>query len=76
MKDKILDTLKELLKYKTYDGNVSEFENIFKYIKSKVNKDLFIKEYVFNGYKNLVISNTLEKELDNKIVEILNRWKN
>ena len=64
MKEKILDTLKELLKYKTYDGNVSEFENIFKYIKSKVNKDLFIKEYVFNGYKNLVVSNTLEKELD------------
>ena len=30
MKEKILVTLKELLKYKTYDGNVSEFEKIFK----------------------------------------------
>ena len=64
MEEKILDTLKDLLKYKTYDGNKDEFENIFKCIKSKVNKDLFIEEYVFNGYKNLVISNTLEKDLD------------
>ena len=64
MKKKILDNLKELLKYKTYDGNVSEFEKIFKYIKSKVNKDLFIKEYEFNSYKSLVISNSLDKNLD------------
>lgn len=64
MEEKILNTLKSLLEYKTYDGNNKEFSRIFEYIKEKINKNLFVKEYVFNGYKNLVISNTLEKNLD------------
>ena len=57
MKTKIINKLKELLKYKTIKGNQEEFNKIFKYIKLTTKESLTIKEYIFNNNKCLVISN-------------------
>ena len=59
----IINITKELLKYKTINGNKSEFEKIFNYIKSIYNNG-FIKEYTFNNKKCLVLSNTEDTNLD------------
>ena len=57
MKTKIINKLKELLKYKTIKGNQEEFNKIFEYIKLTTKESLTIKEYIFNNNKCLVISN-------------------
>lgn len=64
MKEEIIKTLKVLLKYQTVKENKKEFEELFCYIKQKLNKDLYIEEYKFNDNQSLVVSNTPEKELD------------
>lgn len=63
MKEKIINTLKDLLSYKTYEENKKEFDGIFEYIKSKYN-NLYISEYEFNGKKSIVLSNTDSKSFD------------
>ena len=64
MKKEIIDILKELLKYKTIKGNNKDFEEIFNYIKRFIKKDLFYKDYTFNGNKACVISNCKGKNFD------------
>lgn len=64
MKKEIIDILKELMKYKTVNGSLQEFEGIFEYIKSYMNNGLYYKEYVFNENKACVISNYDGNEFD------------
>lgn len=63
MKKEIIDTLKKLLSYKTYEENTEEFEKLFNYIKEKF-KNLEINEYTFKDKKAMVLSNTDSKDLD------------
>ena len=63
MKEEIINTLKELLKFKTQKEKKQEFDKLFNYIKEKY-KDLYISEYEFNKNKSLVLSNTNDKNLD------------
>ena len=67
MKDKILNEIVintiKLMKYKTIKNEYSEFDKAYDFIKSKLKK-YNIKEYIINNYKNLVISNTDDKNLD------------
>ena len=67
MKDKILNEIVnntiKLMKYKTIKNEYNEFEKAYNYIKNKLEK-YNIKEYIINNYKNLVISNTNDKNLD------------
>ena len=63
MKNEIINTLKDLLTFKTYKENTCEFEKLFTYIKNKYNS-IFITEYTFNSNKALVLSNTNSKDLD------------
>ncbi len=64
MLSKIINTLKELLKYYTHQDNPEAFEQLFSYIKKHLNSQLYYQEYTFNNKKSLVISNTKEYELD------------
>lgn len=64
MKTKIINKLKELLKYITIENNKEEFTKIFNYIKETTNKKLNIKEYTFNNKQCLVISNNNQYEQD------------
>lgn len=67
MKDKILNEIVnntiKLMKYKTIKNEYNEFDKAYNFIKSKLEK-YNIKEYIINNYKNLVISNTDDKNLD------------
>ena len=67
MKEKIIkeivDNTVRLINYKTIANNYQEINKACDYIKSQFN-DYYIKEYVINGYKNLVIANTQEYNLD------------
>lgn len=67
MKDKILNEIVnntiKLMKYKTIKNEYNEFDKAYNFIKSKLEK-YNIKEYIINNYKNLVISNTNDKNLD------------
>lgn len=63
MKEEIIKTLKDLLKYKTQKDNKKEFNKIFNYIKNKY-INLYISEYEFNNNKALVLANTKSKKLD------------
>ena len=63
MKKEIIDTLKKLLSYKTYEENTEEFEKLFNYIKEKF-KNLEINEYTFKDKKAMVLSNTDSRDLD------------
>ncbi len=63
MKKEIINTLKDLLSFKTYKENTSEFEKLFTYIKDKYSS-LLITEYTFNSNIALVLSNTNSKDLD------------
>ncbi len=63
MKQEIIDTLKDLLKFKTYEKNDDEFTKIFDYIKHKYD-NLEIKEYTFGSKKTMVLSNTRDINLD------------
>ncbi len=64
MKKKIIQTLGDLMKYKTIEGNSKDFDRAFDYIKKEVSKTLFLVEYKFKNQKALVISNVKEKVLD------------
>lgn len=56
--------LQDLIKFKTFENN-NEVTKCFNYIKKYLKKsNLFIKEYNFNNYRSLVISNTKDKDLD------------
>ena len=57
MKENIINKLKELLKYKTIKEEKEEFNKLFNYIKETTKEHLYIKEYIFNDNKCLVISN-------------------
>lgn len=67
MKEKILKEITKnsikLMKYKTTKNNFKEFDKAHKFIKKEL-LNYHIKEYQINNYKNLVISNTEEKNLD------------
>lgn len=67
MKDKILNEILnntiKLIKYKTIKENYKEFDKAYNFIKKEL-KEYNIKEYIINNYKNLVISNTEENNLD------------
>lgn len=67
MKDKILNEIVnntiKLMKYKTIKNEYNEFDKAYNFIKNKLEK-YNIKEYIINNYKNLVISNTNDKNLD------------
>lgn len=63
MKDEIIKTLKDLLKYKTQKDNKNEFNKIYNYIKNEFN-NMYVSEYEFNDNKALVLANTKSKKLD------------
>ena len=67
MKEKILNEIVnntiKLIEYKTIKDNYSEFDKALDFISTEL-KDYHIEEYVVDDYKNLVISNTKEKDLD------------
>lgn len=67
MKEKILNEIVnntcKLIKYKTIKENYKEFDKAYEFIKKEL-KNYNIKEYTINNYKNLVISNTEETNLD------------
>lgn len=64
METKIINTLKDLMSFKTVKDNKEEFDKLFNYIKNIMPDSLYIKEYNFDGDKALVISNTESKDLD------------
>ena len=51
------------MKYKTIKNEYKEFDKAYDFIKKEL-KEYNIKEYIINNYKNLVISNTTENNLD------------
>lgn len=67
MKDKILNEIikntKKLISYKTIKENYKEFDKAYAYIKQELS-NYKIKEYIINNYKNLIISNTEDTNLD------------
>ncbi len=57
--------ISDLIRFKTVQNNQEEFEKCFEYIRNYFNKtQLIVKEFVSNGHKSMVISNTEEKNLD------------
>lgn len=61
----MLEIIEQLIKYKTVYPNYDEIENCINYIKDFFSgSDLFLKEYEFNGDKSIVISNSLDNNLD------------
>jgi len=67
MKENIIKKIKKdltnLLKYKTIKDNFNEINMSLEYIKNEL-KDYNIKEVMVGKYKNLIISNTKDKNLD------------
>lgn len=61
--DEILENTKKLMSYKTIKDNFLEFNEALEYVKEEL-KEYEIREIVIDNYKNLVISNTLDKNLD------------
>lgn len=61
--DEIVDNTKKLMKCITIEENYKEFDKAFDIIKKEL-KDYYIKEIKVNNYKNLVISNTKDTNLD------------
>lgn len=64
MEKEIIEVLEKLVSFKTIEGNIEEFDNIFSYIKSLIPSNLYIVEYIFNNKKAMVISNTNSKKID------------
>ena len=61
----IKDLVTKLVSFKTIYGNENEFFECFSYIKNYLkNEDLTIREYFFNGFKSMVISNSPTKDFD------------
>ncbi len=63
MKENIVNTLKDLLSFKTFKDNIEEFDKLFDYIKKEYS-EFEISEYEFNDKKCLVLSNTKDTDLD------------
>lgn len=61
--NEILNNTCKLIKYKTIKENYQEFDKAYEFIKKQLKK-YYIKEYTINNYKNLVISNTIDTNLD------------
>ena len=61
--NEILNNTCKLIKYKTIKENYQEFDKAYEFIKKQLKK-YHIKEYIINNYKNLVISNTIDTNLD------------
>lgn len=59
----IVDNAKELISYKTIKENYKEFDKAFEFIKKELS-DYYIKEIYVDNYKNLIVSNTEDKNLD------------
>ena len=59
----ILNNTIKLIKYKTIKNEYKEFDKAYDFIKKEL-KNYNIKEHIINNYKNLVISNTQENNLD------------
>ena len=59
----ILDNTKKLMKCVTIKNNYEEFDKALNIIKKELN-NYYIEEIVVNNYKNLVISNTKQHDLD------------
>lgn len=63
--EKIIETFKELTKYKTIKGEKEEFKKLFEFINNYFNDtDYIIEKYEFRGIPAYVISNTSDKEVD------------
>ncbi|HCC07237.1 MAG TPA: hypothetical protein DEP72_03595 [Clostridiales bacterium] len=57
--------VKDLISFKTVEGNLDEFQKCFDYIADYMSgTDKNIKMYEYKGYKSCVISNTSSKEFD------------
>ena len=67
MKQKILNEIVKnsikLIGYKTIKENYKEINKALDFVKKEL-KDYHIKEIIIDDYKNLVISNTLDNNLD------------
>lgn len=67
MKDKILKEIVnnsiELISYKTIKESYKEINKALEFVKKEL-KEYYIKEIVIDNYKNLVISNTMDNNLD------------
>ena len=67
MKQKILNEIVKnsikLIGYKTIKENYKEINKALDFVKKEL-KDYYIKEIIIDNYKNLVISNTLDNDLD------------
>lgn len=61
--NEIINNLSNLIECKTIKDNYIEFDKAFDIVKNELN-NYYIKEYLINNYKNLVISNTEDKNLD------------
>ena len=59
----IVDNTKKLIEFKTIKENYTEFDAAFDYIKKEL-KEYYIKEIYIDNYKNIIISNTVDKNLD------------
>lgn len=62
--EEITKVLKNLMSFKTIDGNSLEFHKLFEYIKSILPNNLYQTMYEFNNKKSLVISNCKSKNID------------
>lgn len=59
---KTLEILENLISFKTI--NQDEVTKAFEYIKDLCKEKLYVKEYVFNGYKSIIISNKITDNYD------------
>lgn len=59
----IVDNTKKIIEFKTIKENYTEFDAAFDCIKKEL-KDYYIKEIYIDNYKNIIISNTVDTNLD------------
>lgn len=66
-KDKVLNEIvnnaKTLMGFKTIKDNYSEFDKALDFVENELS-NYYVKEYIIDNYKNLVLSNTKDKDLD------------
>ena len=61
--DEIVKNTSNLIKCITIKENYEEFDKAFNIVNEEL-KDYYIKEVIINNYKNIIISNTEDKNLD------------
>ena len=61
--NEIVNNAKLLMGFKTIKDNYSEFDKALEFVENELS-NYYVKEYIIDNYKNLVISNTKEKDLD------------